>query len=553
MATIHTSPPNMVPAIPSGALPQTPVSEWAESMTDLLSGHVTRTPVGTPGPHVPGEFPSHLEPDSEAVSNTTGNADADAGAKERGATFLETAQATLAAATAYLPPGLASYLPSSPSKASASPSESSLPPLPPSSASSGSTLPKDTPSTIGRLDSAATADSAALSTTVHTGHSSSAIPPAAIAKPPRPTSGLIASHPGVAADPPQLVQSPASMSVKSLPSPAPPQPTEGMKPSHPGVSSPPASTPASNASATASASSTPTPPKPTEGMKPSHPGVDASRVPAPSSYSSPAPPKPTEGMKPSHPGVDAARGDVEPAPNVHTLHLPTHRVFRGHPHPTPHAPPTAVSASSPRNDVNANLDVSQTSSILAASTPSLVPSAADSGYAASTESGTPPLATPTEGEAQMTPIPPPMHIPPGMAGTVADVVARADAGGSPRLTDDVLEPSALSPVRAPDVNSSSPLSPLRRSDVVSSISSLGSGVQAPTSSPRMPDSARVPTGDSGAEGDVDEPSSPAHSRDSSSQGEADNGGDHGGGKKTKRASKLLQKLKEKMHVGGGSS
>ncbi|KAJ7840658.1 hypothetical protein B0H13DRAFT_2415726 [Mycena leptocephala] len=54
---MHASPPNLVPTISLSALPQTPASEWADSMNDLISAHVTLTP----GPTVPGSLPSHLE------------------------------------------------------------------------------------------------------------------------------------------------------------------------------------------------------------------------------------------------------------------------------------------------------------------------------------------------------------------------------------------------------------------------------------------------------------------------------------------------------------
>jgi hypothetical protein len=99
----------MVPTIPSGTLPQTPSKEWAENMTDLLGSHVTRTPVGTPGPDIPGGFPAHLEPDADAV-DAPSSADASPKPVEEDSGLLATAQATLAAATAYLPPGLAAYL-----------------------------------------------------------------------------------------------------------------------------------------------------------------------------------------------------------------------------------------------------------------------------------------------------------------------------------------------------------------------------------------------------------------------------------------------------------
>ncbi|KAJ7834974.1 hypothetical protein B0H14DRAFT_2590564 [Mycena olivaceomarginata] len=56
MSATHSppSPPDLVPTISSGALPQTPASEWAEDITDLLAAHVTRTPVGIVTPQLPG-------------------------------------------------------------------------------------------------------------------------------------------------------------------------------------------------------------------------------------------------------------------------------------------------------------------------------------------------------------------------------------------------------------------------------------------------------------------------------------------------------------------
>ncbi|KAF8144194.1 hypothetical protein K438DRAFT_1993077 [Mycena galopus ATCC 62051] len=81
-------------------------------MTDLMTGYVTRTRVGTP---VPSAFPHHLEPDvqPDTKSGNTDNDIANAGVRNPQAwqgSFLEAAQATLAAATSLLPPGLASYL-----------------------------------------------------------------------------------------------------------------------------------------------------------------------------------------------------------------------------------------------------------------------------------------------------------------------------------------------------------------------------------------------------------------------------------------------------------
>ncbi|KAJ7358335.1 hypothetical protein DFH08DRAFT_441195 [Mycena albidolilacea] len=58
MSATHSppSPPDLVPTISSGALPQTSASEWAEDISDLLAAHVTRTPVGIVTPQLPGYF-----------------------------------------------------------------------------------------------------------------------------------------------------------------------------------------------------------------------------------------------------------------------------------------------------------------------------------------------------------------------------------------------------------------------------------------------------------------------------------------------------------------
>ncbi|KAF8144185.1 hypothetical protein K438DRAFT_1783057 [Mycena galopus ATCC 62051] len=157
MTTMHAPPPNanLVPTIPSGALPQTPASVSGEDMADLMAGHVNRTPA------VPGVFPHHLEPDvQDTKSGNTDNDTGNAGVRNPPAqgSLLETAQATLAAATSFLFPGLASYLPASPEATKPIPaSESSLPPFPPSESSVSTLPPQDT------------AVSNALSTTVHTG------------------------------------------------------------------------------------------------------------------------------------------------------------------------------------------------------------------------------------------------------------------------------------------------------------------------------------------------------------------------------------------------
>jgi hypothetical protein len=99
----------MVPTIPSDTLPQTPSKEWAENMTDLLGSHITCMPVGTPGPDIPGGFPAHLEPDANAV-DALSSADVSPKPTQDDSRLLATAQATLAVAMVYLPPGLAVYL-----------------------------------------------------------------------------------------------------------------------------------------------------------------------------------------------------------------------------------------------------------------------------------------------------------------------------------------------------------------------------------------------------------------------------------------------------------
>ncbi|KAJ7605441.1 hypothetical protein DFH06DRAFT_1252837 [Mycena polygramma] len=246
--TSTSSAPNMVPAIASTALPSTPASEWAEGMNDILGSHVTRTPVTTPGPAVPGGFPAHLEPDPQpALSTEKDPVNGQGQGQAQDGSLLESAQAylpTLATAKAYLPQGVAAYLPSPEPLTS----EASLPPLPPSSstlaassvsasasASSASTLPTTIdshavaapttssdspyfPRTAPRAspDRGATDDSVALSTMAHTGHSYSSTSPFA-------SLSASTTSPSVSATPasgnanaasPALVQSPPVLSPR---------------------------------------------------------------------------------------------------------------------------------------------------------------------------------------------------------------------------------------------------------------------------------------------------------------------------------------------------
>ncbi|KAJ7714491.1 hypothetical protein B0H16DRAFT_1807840 [Mycena metata] len=104
---------NMVPAISSTALPATPADEWADGMNEFIGTHVTRTPLWTPGPAVPGAFPAHLESESDSSTPKITAANA----QEQASALLASAQSylpSLEQAKAYFPQGVVAYLPSSP-------------------------------------------------------------------------------------------------------------------------------------------------------------------------------------------------------------------------------------------------------------------------------------------------------------------------------------------------------------------------------------------------------------------------------------------------------
>ncbi|KAJ7748311.1 hypothetical protein DFH07DRAFT_1062574 [Mycena maculata] len=129
MTTMHDSAPNLVPTIPSGTLPQTPAGEWADNLTDMMEGHVTRTPVGTPGPKIPGSWTD--EPELDSTSNATAPPDLRAYLPAQ-----SDVQRVVDGAKAYLPQGVASILPGTNADTeTTSKSTSSLPPLPPSQSS----------------------------------------------------------------------------------------------------------------------------------------------------------------------------------------------------------------------------------------------------------------------------------------------------------------------------------------------------------------------------------------------------------------------------------
>ncbi|KAK7057867.1 hypothetical protein R3P38DRAFT_2843446 [Favolaschia claudopus] len=556
MTTNRPSEPNMVPTIPSAALPQTPVSEWAENMTDMLGSHMTRTPIGTPGPDVPGGYPSHTEPDIESVTSSmkaeTPGFDKRTPAKE--ATLLETAQATLAAATAYLPQSVAAYLPTTADSPANFASQSSLPPLPPSSTSnsssamSDSTLPEaQRTQSSAHAHHASTGESVAYSTTVHTGHSSTSIAPSAL---PRPTSGLVPSHPGAVVPDSHtnvsspLVDSPSALSPKSSTDLA-------LKAQHlPG---------ASDTAAQA-------PPEPTSGLLPSHPGV------APSNNSSTtphAPPRPTSGLLPSHPGVNDNNPESEtinvsadPAP--HVTHLPTHIAHRLGPHSHPHAVP--VSAASPNagdnraalpSSANGTRSDAATPDVAEMSTPSLVPSASiDSGYAASTESETPSLlSTPRDEKgdsdsALFTPVPAPA-VPVGAGGPGGFAIRPQGSAAlnSSRPEDNLPISDSLPSSRNAEQAQTHIDHPRVAPALGQGQALLAAEVQGLDVPPPMQTMRSVSTGQvaddegQGVDGEGEE--------DGEGEGEGEGGEGSGKGKGKKR--KLIQRLKEKIVGGNGTA
>ncbi|KAJ7016177.1 hypothetical protein C8F04DRAFT_1407606 [Mycena alexandri] len=525
MATLDADATNLVPTISSGTLPDTPADEWADGMNEFIGTHVTRTPVGTPGPAVPGAFPAHLEPDASPSDASPGGGITVANAQEQASALLASAQAylpSLETAKAYLPQGVAAYLPSTGS-------ESSLPALPPSTSSvdvgHGATVPytesapepyrQDTTSsstvdvghgaTVPYTESAPepysqsrksptpTRDSTALSTTAHTGHAAS---PTGV-PPPAPASGLLPSHPAAPSGPldpptPPLVQSPGAL-------PAPPSSF---------------SSSASDAGAGLTAS-------PLSGAL----GVSAG---------GPARPTPTPDLLPSHPAAG-------PAPHVHAY--PTHTLAV---HPTPHAVPLPPLPPS-----------SSTATSVATSTAS-TPGGA-SGYTASSESGlgTPTSLSPTP--SPTAPPPPPKEaststfppfvgaIGPGLGlGNTPAGGAQLGGGG---VQGGVQGSAALNSARLADA--------VPTGDFDSSPHSAAHGQgQGHGGEHGLAETHVLPTGDppsteyntaapdAGADADAEGEDSGSGSGSEGKGTEGKGEGRKGKGKK----GKLLQRLKEKMHV-----
>ncbi|KAJ6592899.1 hypothetical protein B0H19DRAFT_1088730, partial [Mycena capillaripes] len=205
-------------------------------------------------------------------------------------------------------------------------------------------------------------------------------------------------------------------------------------------------------------------------------------------------------------------GGGDGAGMVHAI--PTHALQGTH--PTPHAvPPTPGDAS--------------------ASTPSLVPSTGgDSGYAASTEPGSN-VATPGEVEAAFSPI-----STPGLPQYAQQPAYGAAAGVG------VQAPNSSG---VPEVDSAPNPAPTREAE--GDDPTFGVQGSAALNSSRVADN--VPTGDFDAPtGGV------SQDADADAEGDADGDADEdaeeeqeGGDNDGKKKPKLIQRLKEKMHVGGG--
>ncbi|KAJ7915745.1 hypothetical protein B0H13DRAFT_2270207 [Mycena leptocephala] len=503
MTDIHPSPPNLVPTISSGALPQTPASEWAENATDVLGGHVT--------------YP-HVQPGVDQAPQDS---------------LLASAQSympSLATAKAYLPQAVAAYLPDSTPAPSAS--ESSLPPLPPSSASLFSAPPQQDIPVDVHHESYRTTSSAGdtFSTTAHTGHSSSAIAPPSPSFPspppsaPRATSGLLPSHPGVARESPSVSTLDSDAAANADVDLSTPQLVQSPILLAPGESTDLALAAESSSSApsslTASASTT---------QERDHP-------------------RPTSGLLPSHPGVAPSSSLTANVNAVPTASLDGV-------HPTPHVPmpdPAALG-------IPAFGEAASSTSTSLTSTPSLVPpslTGGESGYAASSESVPTPGSESVPASALKTPVPTPT------APTDAYGGAHGGGGiqGGAALNSSRLEDNVPTGDFTPRVEGSAALNSSRFEDNVPTgdfTPRLEGQGSAALNSSRMEDN--VPTGDmlvspnrsEEADDDASSGSNSENAVDEDVDADADGEGKKKKSKKTKKP-KLMQRLKERMHIGGSA-
>ncbi|KAJ7022205.1 hypothetical protein C8F04DRAFT_1402467 [Mycena alexandri] len=502
MATLDADATNLVPTLSSGTLPDTPADEWADGMNEFIGTHVTRTPVGTPGPAVPGAFPAHLEPDASPSDASPGSGITAASAQEQASALLASAQSylpSLETAKAYLPQGVAAYLPSTGS-------DSSLPALPASTSSvdigHGATVPytESAPEPY-RQDST-------TSSTVDVGHGATVPYTESAPKPysqarrsPTPTRESTAlsttAHTGHAASPTGV---------------PPPAPASGLLPSHPAAPSGPLDTPTSLLAASPSLFSSGVTASPLSGAV----GVSAG---GPSER-----PTPTPDLLPSHPAAG-------PAPHVHAY--PTHTLAV---HPTPHAVPLPASSTTSMATSTASTATST------ASTPG-----GASGYTASSESG---LGTPTPSSSSPSPSappPPPKETStstfPPFVGAIGPGLGLGNtpAGGAGAHVG-VGGGAALNSARLADTVPTGDFDSSPHSAAHGHGGGHGGGLAEthvlPTGDPPSTE-YNTTTPDAGADAD-------AEGEDSASGSE---GNDKTEGKKGKgRKGKLLQRLKEKMHV-----
>ncbi|KAJ7831552.1 hypothetical protein B0H13DRAFT_2431540 [Mycena leptocephala] len=234
-------------------------------------------------------------------------------------------------------------------------------------------------------------------------------------------------------------------------------------------------------------------------------------------------PRPTSGLLPSHPGV--ARVHAEPATNVNAV--PTQSLDGVH--PTPHVPmPDPAALGLP-----AFGEAASSTSTSLASTPSLVPpslTGGESGYAASSES------IPTPGSESMPA--------PALTTLIPTPTAPANAYGGAHGGGGIQGGAALNSSRFEDNVPTGDFTP--RLEVQGS---------AALNSSRVEDN--VPTGDMelspNKSEEADDDASSGSNSENVVDADASADADGDGTKKSKKTKKpkLMQRLKERMHVGGG--
>ncbi|KAJ7717127.1 hypothetical protein B0H16DRAFT_1701056 [Mycena metata] len=505
-----------------------PTDEWADG-----NPHHTHA-----RPRRRWRFPTHLE--SESYSSTP----------NVGAAHAQDAQSylpSLEQAKAYLPQGVAAYLPSSPSTASAPVdvghatsvpyTESAPEPYRQDTNSSstvnvghGATVPytesapepysqpqSDAQSQTSFATSTSTHSGPGLagvgafspsspthSTTAHTGHAASAtgVPP--------PASGLLSSHPGVGGGGDAHTPSPA-LGAPGPPSPAVVQSPTALEPrastelalaaEHP-VSSPLSGAVGVNAGR----------PRSTSGLLASHPVVASS--------SAAGRPTPSPDLLPSHPAAG-------PQPHVHAY--PAH---------TYDSASSSTSATTSTPNVHAYPTQSLDAAVARHPTPHAVPlpsSSIDSGYAASSESGL------------VSPPPPPPH-----SGNNSN-----NGATFPPFVGDLGLSSTTGAQSTHGVQGSAALNSSRLADVVPT-GDFDRSAHHEHSGAGVHTGNLVPTGDPPST-EYNTSSSTPDADSSGGSAEEGEGGDGDGktegawgGKGKGRKGKLLQKLKEKMHVGSSS-